>query len=233
MEFSRDLIQGTLVKRYKRFLADVVLKSGEKVTAHCPNTGAMAGLKEPGSEVWLSPATKAKTRKLNYTWELIRVEKGLVGINTLLPNKIVTEAILAGLIPELAGYDHLKNEVKYGESSRIDILLSSHGKPDCYVEIKNVHLVRTPKIAEFPDSVSARATKHQKELSTIVNNGDRAVTFYLCQREDCEIFRLAQDIDPNYAMATANAEKKGVEMLSYDCSLSTSSINLRRRLNIN
>ena len=160
MEFLDPLLRGTLVKRYKRFMADVVLENGDTVTAHCANTGAMLGVQEPGSEVWLSPACNPG-RKLKFTWEMIRIGDGLVGINTAHPNKIVAEAIEAGRIPELDGYDDLRREVKYGKNSRIDILLSGGGKPDCYVEIKNVHLMREPGVAEFPDSVSSRAAKHQ------------------------------------------------------------------------
>jgi len=179
MKFPDPLIRGKLVKRYKRFMADVVLDTGETVTAHCANTGAMTGVKEPGSDVWLSPA-KNPERKLRYTWELINVGANLVGINTSLPNKIVSEAIDGNFIAELSGYEHLRREVKYGKNSRIDILLTSEDRSDCYVEVKNVHLMRKNGVAEFPDGVSTRAAKHQGELAEMVRNGFRAVTIYLC-----------------------------------------------------
>jgi len=231
MEFPDPLIRGRLIKRYKRFMADVVLDSGETVTAHCANTGAMLGVQDPDSEVWLSPA-RNPDRKLKFTWELIRIGDGLVGINTAHPNNIVANAIETGRIPELAGYAALKREVKYGEKSRVDILLSDDDKPDCYVEIKNVHLMRTPGLAEFPDSVSTRAAKHQGELAKMVEQGARAVTVYLCQREDCDSFALAADIDADYAAAAAAARETGVETLCYACTLTPAAITAERRLDI-
>ena len=231
MDFLDPLLRGTLVKRYKRFMADVVLENGDTVTAHCANTGAMLGVQEPGSEVWLSPACNPD-RKLKFTWEMIRIGDGLVGINTAHPNKIVAEAIEAGRIPELDGYDDLRREVKYGKNSRIDILLSGGGKPDCYVEIKNVHLMREPGVAEFPDSVSSRAAKHQGELANMVEQGARAVTVYLCQREDCASFRLAVDIDPDYAKAASDAKSRGVEAVCYACELTPDGITVSRRLEL-
>ncbi len=231
MKFHTPLIRGKLVKRYKRFMADVVLDTGETVTAHCANTGAMTGVKEPGSEVWLSPATNPE-RKLKYTWELIHVGANLVGINTSLPNKIVSEAIGGGCIPELSGYENLRREVKYGKNSRIDILLTSDDKADCYVEIKNVHLMREPGVAEFPDGVSTRAAKHQAELAEMVRNGSRAVTIYLCQRQDCSTFRIAADIDPEYEQAASIARGIGVEAFCYACNLTSHSITVSHRLAI-
>lgn len=231
MDFPDPLLRGRLIKRYKRFMADVVLDSGETVTAHCANTGAMLGVQEADSEVWLSPA-RNPDRKLKFTWELIRIGDGLVGINTAHPNKIVAEAIENGKIPELAGYGSLRREVKYGKNSRIDILLSDDGEPDCYVEIKNVHLMRTPALAEFPDSVSTRAAKHQGELAEMVKQGARAVTMYLCQREDCDNFAIAADIDPDYAAAAAAARSDGVESLCYACTLTPDAIIADRRIEI-
>ncbi len=231
MEFPAPLVRATLVKRYKRFLADVVLETGEEATAHCANTGTMLGVQDPGSEVWLSPA-RNPDRKLKFTWEMIRIGDGLVGINTQHPNRIVAEAIEAGKIAELTGYANLRREVKYGRNSRIDILLEDDDKPDCYVEIKNVHLMREAGLAEFPDAVSARAAKHQGELAEMFGAGARAVTFYLCQREDCDRFRLAGDIDPDYAAAAAEARARGVEALCYGCRLTTDGIAVDRRLDI-
>lgn len=224
MKFHAPLIQGTLVRRYKRFLADVLLEDGREVTAHCANPGAMLGLMEPGSDVWLSPAANPD-RKLKYSWELLRVGEGLVGINTALPNAIVTEAIENGKIPELAGYDSLRREVKYGQNSRIDILLENEGKPPCYVEVKNVHLRRGGP-AEFPDSVTKRGAKHLVELGDMAEAGNRAVMFYLVQREDCDSFKIAADIDPQYDAGLKVAISRGVEILCYRCKLSTEEILL-------
>ena len=229
MDFPDPLLRGTLVKRYKRFMADVMLESGDTVTAHCANTGAMLGVQNPGSEVWLSPA-RNPDRKLKFTWEMIRIGESLVGINTAHPNKIVAEAIEAGKIPELSGYGDLRREVKYGTNSRIDILLSEDSKPDCYVEIKNVHLMRDTGVAEFPDSVSTRAAKHQGELANMVEQGARSVTVYLCQREDCDSFRLAADIDPDYARAVKDAKQRGVEAICYACALTPEAISVSHRL---
>ena len=228
MQFPDPLICGTLIQRYKRFLADVTLEDGTEVTAHCANTGAMTGVAAPGSEVWLSPA-RNPNRKLRYSWELIRVGDGLVGINTAHPNGIVAEAIEAGRVAPLAGYAGLRREAKYGENSRIDILLSDPAKPDCYVEIKNVHLKRGDAAA-FPDAVTKRGTKHLGEMAKRVAAGDRAVMVYLVQREDCVRFEVAADIDPDYAAALAEARAAGVEALCYSCSLTPEAIELDRPL---
>ena len=224
MRFPDPLVQGALIKRYKRFLADIRLASGEVVTAHCANTGAMTGVCEPGSEVWLTPA-RNPNRKLRCSWELIRIGGQLVGINTAHPNAIVAEAIEAGRIPSLAGYHTLKREVRYGENSRIDILLTGGGKPDCYVEVKNVHLKRGGDAA-FPDVVTARGTKHLIEMSRLVEAGLRAVMVYLVQREDCNGFAIAGDIDPAYAHALGTARAVGVEAICYSCTLTTEAIDL-------
>lgn len=226
MRFPAPLIKGTLIKRYKRFLADVALEDGREVTAHCANPGAMTGLKDPGAEVWLSPATNPK-RKLKYTWELLRIGEGLVGINTAHPNAIAEEAIAAGKVPELTGYASLRREVKYGQNSRIDILLEDPARPPCYVEVKNVHLKRNGA-AEFPDSVTKRGAKHLVELGDMVDAGNRAVMFYMVQREDCDGFQIAADIDPDYGAGLKIAIERGVEILCYQCKLSTQDIVLDR-----
>ena len=229
MKFHTPLIKGTLLQRYKRFLADVTLETGETVTAHCANPGAMLGLKEPGSMVWLSPAGNPK-RKLQWDWQLVEADGGLVGINTGHPNRITEEAITDGLVPDLAGYETLRREVKYGKSSRIDIFLESPDKPACYVEVKNVHLLRGDRLAEFPDSVTTRGAKHLEELGDMVEEGHRAVMFYLVQRMDCERFAIAEDIDPAYAEALTRARTRGVEVLCYACTLSTTEIKVDRPL---
>ena len=228
MQFPDPLIRGRLIKRYKRFLSDHEIDGGDVVVAHCANPGAMLGLVEPGSEVWLSPS-RNPARKLKYSWELLRVGDSLVGINTALPNGIVAEAIEAGKIPELAGYASLRREVKYGKNSRIDILLEDEGRPPCYVEIKNVHLKRRGG-AEFPDSVTARGAKHLVEMSDMVAEGKRAVMVYLVQREDCDSFAIAGDLDPTYAETWKAARAAGVEAICYSCRLTITSITLDRAL---
>jgi sugar fermentation stimulation protein A len=229
MKFPAPLIHGRLIKRYKRFLADVILDSGETVTATCPNTGSMIGLAEPGLGVWLSESD-SPSRKYRHTWELVETDADgapcLVGINTNHPNRLVSEAIAAGAIPELSGYASLRREVKYGLASRIDILLEDPAKGLAYVEIKNVHLSRAPGLAEFPDSVTERGVKHLRELTAMVQEGHRAVMLYLIQRAEAEAFDLAPDIDPAYAGAFDAARAAGVEALAYRCHMSPSEIVL-------
>ena len=231
MRFPDPLVCGTLVRRYKRFLADVELESGEVITAHCANPGSMLGLNPPGAEVWLSPS-RNPNRKLKYSWELLRVGAGLVGINTAHPNGLVEEAVGAGRIAELDGYAELKREVKYGANSRIDLLLKGPARPDCYVEVKNVHLMREPGLAEFPDSVTKRGAKHLVELAHMVAAGHRAVMVYLVQRTDCDRFALAGDIDPGYAAGFGRARAAGVEAICYACAISTDRIEVERPLTL-
>ena len=231
MKFPTPLIKGRLIKRYKRFLADIVLDTGEEITAHCANPGAMLGLKDPDSIVWVSEATNPN-RKLKYDFQLIEADGTLVGINTSHPNKLVEEAILDGTITELSGYENLKREVKYGENSRIDILLTDDAKPDCYVEVKNVHLSREKGLIEFPDSVTTRGAKHLGELANMVDQGHRAVMVYLIQREDGESMSFAADLDPNYAQAFEEATKRGVEAIAYECHITTEEITVTKSLPI-
>lgn len=237
MQFPDPLLRGTLIKRYKRFLADVTLDddSGAFITAHCANPGSMLGLNTPGSEVWLSPARNPE-RKLRYTWELLRFDDRLVGINTAHPNKLVEEAINDAKIGELGGYDTVRREVRYGKNSRIDLLLEGDGRPDCYVEVKNVTLKRDPAgakgAAEFPDSVTKRGAKHLLEMSDMVAEGHRAVMVYVVQREDCDHFTLAGDIDPDYADAFAAARTAGVEAVCYTCKISLDGIHIATPLPI-
>jgi sugar fermentation stimulation protein A len=231
MKFVTPLIRGRLIRRYKRFLADVVLDDGREVTATCPNTGSMIGLTAPGSVVWLS-LSDSPTRKYPHTWEMVEADLGagpaIVGINTNHPNRIVSEAIASGTILELSGYATLRREVKYGLSSRIDILLESPSKPLCYVEIKNVHLSRKLGLAEFPDSVTERGVKHLVELSAMVAAGHRAVMLYLIQRADAERFAFAQDIAPRYVAAYEAARSAGVEALAYGCDVKPEGIEIIR-----
>ncbi len=231
MKFPSPLIRAILIRRYKRFLADVEMPGGEILTVHCANPGAMTGLKHPGAEIWLSDSGNPK-RKLRYSWELLRDGEGLVGINTAHPNRIAEEAIRMGIIPELAGYSGLQREVKYGRNSRIDLLLEDAGRGLCYVEVKNVHLMRKNGLAEFPDSVTARGAKHLAEMTEMVAQGRRAVMLYIVQREDCSRFTVAGDIDAAYASALAEAQRRGVEAVCYDCRLSINEIILNRSLPI-
>lgn len=229
MRFAAPLTEGRLVRRYKRFLADVAFGSGDTATVHCANPGAMTGLAEPGMRIFLSRSESA-TRKLPWSWELVEVAGGLVGINTAHPNRLVGEAIAADAIPELAGYDRVRREVRYGSNSRIDFHLSADTRPDAYVEIKNVHLSRADSLAEFPDSVTARGARHLAELSAMAAAGHRAVMIYLIQRADAAEFALARDIDPAYGAAFDRALDAGVEMIAYDCRLSIEEITVGRRV---
>ncbi|MFD2264480.1 DNA/RNA nuclease SfsA [Lacibacterium aquatile] len=228
MIFDTDLVEATLVRRYKRFLADVVLPDGSEVTAHCPNPGAMIGLCAPGSKVYLLPGKG----KLPWSWELVERPEGLIGINTNRPNTLVAEALAADAIPELSGYDVIRREVPYGVNSRIDFLLEGSGRPPAYVEVKNVHLVREPDMAEFPDCVTARGAKHLVELSAMVAAGGRAVMLYVVQLDFCRNFALAGDYDPAYLRAFRAAKDAGVEAYAYDCQVDKKGLRLMRPMRI-
>jgi sugar fermentation stimulation protein A len=231
MRFPSPLVRGTLIQRYKRFLADVRLDDGRLVTATCPNTGSMLGLTAPGSSVWLSESDSA-TRKYRFTWELVEADLGkgpvLVGINTGHPNKLVAEALEAKRIKHLAGYPGLRREVKYGRNSRIDLLLECPRKGLCYVEIKNVHLSRRQGLAEFPDSVTERGVKHLAELSDMVRQGHRAVMVFLIQRGEAKRLAFARDIDPTYGQAFDAARAAGVEAIALKCRMGTDAIVVDR-----
>lgn len=230
MNWPTPLIPARLIRRYKRFLADCELETGEVITAHCPNPGAMTGLNMPGLRVWLEPNNDPR-KKLKYGWRLAELPGGgWAGIDTGVPNRVVGEALHAGMIAELAEYADIKPEVKYGTGSRIDFLLSGPNLPDCYVEVKNVHLRRTGDWAEFPDSVTKRGAKHLDELALRVAVGDRAVMLYLIQRDDCARLRLAGDIDPAYAAAFDQAMAAGVEVLAYGTAISVEQVTLTNRL---
>src|SRR5262245_33030771 len=231
MRFPCPVVRGTLIQRYKRFLADVCLEDGRTVTATCPNTGSMLGLTSPGSTVWLSQSD-SPTRKYRFTWEMVEADLGggptLVGINTGHPNKLVAEALTAARIKHLAGYPGFRREVKYGKNSRIDLLLDCADKGACYVEVKNVHFSRRRGLAEFPDSVTERGAKHLAEMSDMVRQGHRAVMVYLIQRGDAKKLAFARDVDPAYAAAYDKAIGAGVEAMALRCGMSTDEIVVDR-----
>ncbi|MEW6645143.1 MAG: DNA/RNA nuclease SfsA [Pseudomonadota bacterium] len=231
MRFASELVPATLLRRYKRFLADVEFADGTTTTVHVANPGAMTGLQPAGARVWLSKSP-SKTRKLPFSWELVEADFGagaeLVGVNTAHPNTIVGEALAAGAITELAGYASVRREVKYGQNSRVDFLLEDPQRPPCYVEVKNVHLMRRVGLAEFPDSVTARGAKHLDELAALTAAGIRAVMLYVIQMGSATAFTLARDIDPAYGRAFDRARTAGVEALAYTCTLSPEEIVLAR-----
>ncbi|MGO4705842.1 DNA/RNA nuclease SfsA [Microvirga sp. 2MCAF38] len=229
MRFSEPLIEGRLVQRYKRFLADIELASGEWITAHCANPGAMLGLKEPGCRVLLSRASNP-ARKLQYNWELVEVAAGggpdqLIGINTSRPNVLVAEALQEKRLAPFARYDRIRPEVKYGRNSRIDFLLEKDGEPPCYLEVKNCHLMRQPGFAEFPDCIAARSAKHLYELTDMVAAGARAALIYVIQM-NADRFDVARDIDPAYDKAFRHALAAGVESYAYVCRISPDEITI-------
>ncbi len=222
------LLRGTLVKRYKRFLADVLLDDGRQVTAHCPNSGSMAQCSQPGRPVYLSEHDNPK-RKLKFTWELIEMPTSLVGVNTLVPNRLVAAAVKGGLVPELTGYEQVRTEVKVGDRSRLDLMLSSPERRDCYIEIKNCTLVENG-IARFPDARTVRGQKHLDELIKLKQAGARAVIFFVVQRTDAGTFSPADTIDPDYGRILRQVVGQGVEMLAYDTAIDLKGIALNQRL---
>ncbi len=234
MKFSAPLLEGRLVQRYKRFLADIDLDSGERITAHCANPGAMLGLTATGNRVLVSRSTNP-LRKLGFSWEVVEAPFGtatqLVGINTSRPNALVAEALAAGALAPLAGYERVRPEVKYGQNSRVDFLLESAGRPPCYLEVKNCHFMRRPALAEFPDCVAARSAKHLRELTAMVEAGARAVLVYVVQME-AEAFAVARDIDPAYDAAFRNALAAGVESYAYACRVTAEEITIVKEVEI-
>lgn len=230
MTFQTPLVPATLLRRYKRFLADAQLEDGTEITAHCANPGSMLGLKEPGMRIWLEPNDDPK-KKLKYGWRLVEHANGhFTGVDTSVPNRALRAALMAKDVPELAQYDQVRPEVKYGQNSRIDFLLTKGGAPDLYVEVKSVTLSRAPGKAEFPDSVTARGTKHLAELTEVVRKGGDAMMFYLVQRTDADHVTLAGDIDPTYAAVFDDAREAGVQVLAYDCEIAPQRITLGKPL---
>jgi len=229
MRFDPPLMPATLARRYKRFLADVVLDNGDMMTVHVANPGAMTGLDRPFSRIWISDSQNP-LRKLQYSWELVEADFGngaeLVGVNTSNPNGLVADILGTGLIPELRDYASIKREVKYGASSRVDFLLESPNQPPCYLEIKNVHLMRQPGLAEFPDCVTERGARHLDELGDMVARGARAIQLYIIQIPSADRFAVAGDIDKDYAAAFARARRRGVEMLAWRCAITVEGIEI-------
>lgn len=226
MDFAKPLVPATLVKRYKRFLADCRLADGTEVTAHCANPGSMLGLAVPGTRVWLEPNDDPK-KKLAYGWRLVEHGNGhFTGVDTSIPNRMLKAALEAREVPALAGYTEVQAEVKYGERSRVDFLLRAEGQPDAYVEVKSVTLCRRPGVAEFPDAVTARGARHMLELALMKKQGHRSVLFFLVQRTDASEVRLAEDIDPYYAEAFATAYAAGVEVVAHSTNISPKAVSL-------
>jgi sugar fermentation stimulation protein A len=229
MRYSSPLIPGTLARRYKRFLADVVLESGEMTTVHVANPGAMTGLDRPFSRVWLSGSDNP-LRKLPLTWELVETDLGsgieFVGVNTQQPNTLVAEALKEGLIPELRHYTSVRQEVKYGAKSRVDFLLESPSRRPCCLEVKNVHLMRKPRVAEFPDCVTDRGAKHMEELAAAIGSGARAVVLFVIQIASADRFAVARDIDPAFTAAFDVARGQGVQMLAWRCNVNLNGIEI-------
>ena len=225
-----ELFKGILIRRYKRFMADIKLEDGQLITAHCPNSGSMKQCSTPGRTVYVSESLNPN-RKLRYTWELIDMPTSLVGVNTMIPNLLVSAAIKSSLIPQLSGYDSLRTEVKYNDNSRIDILLEhkNNDNRQCFVEIKNCSMAED-KVAMFPDAATSRGIKHMKALAEQVHKGYRAVVFFLVQRMDSQIFRPADHIDPFYGDALRYAIKSGVEIIVYDVKITFKDIRLSVQL---
>ena len=230
MRFQTPLVPAVLLRRYKRFLADVHLMDGQEAVAHCANPGSMLGLAEPGTRIWLEPNDDPK-KKLRYGWKLVELPGAFVGVDTGLPNRLLRGALEAGAVPGLDGYATVRPEQKYGTGSRIDFLLEAPSLPAAYVEVKSVTLSRQPGMAEFPDSVTARGAKHLAELAQVARGGARAVMLFLVQRTDCRAMTLAGDIDPGYARAFAAARADGVEVLVFGCDITADGVRLGGSLN--
>ncbi len=229
MKFKDRLLQGTLIKRYKRFFVDIKLKD-KIITAHCPNTGSMLGLMSQGNKIWLSKSNNPK-RKLKYTLEIIKVDDELVGVNTLLTNRLVYEALSLKKIKSLVKYNNIKTEVKFSSNTRFDFLISNSNEK-CLLEVKNVTLKRNNKIAEFPDAITDHGTKHLFELISAKEKGVDCCILYLIQRQDCKTFSIAEDIDANYKMAFDKAIKTGVKILCYDCKINNEEVKINNLIKL-
>ena len=229
MKFNETLIAGKFIKRYKRFFVDVKI-GNEKVVAHCPNTGSMMGLLKKGNNVWISKSNNPK-RKLKYTLQIIEDQKSKVGINTHLTNKIVFEALDKRAIKNFENLDKIQSEVKFGKNTRFDFLITEKYKKT-FIEVKNVTLCREKKIAEFPDAITSRGSKHIQELLEANKKGYKIYLFFVIQRNDCNKFKLAKDIDPEYCELLLKAVKKNLKILCYDCKFSPKGIELNREIQL-
>jgi len=229
MKFKHRLLQGTLIKRYKRFFANISYKNKTLVT-HCPNTGSMMGLLDEGNKVWFSQSNNPK-RKLKYTLEIIEVKKKLIGINTLITNKIVHEALNENKIKHLEKFNKIKPEAKFSDNTRFDFMLKNE-KNKCFLEVKSVTLLRNKNVAEFPDAITSRGTKHLNELVFAIKKGFSSFILYLIQMESCESFKIASDIDPMYKKAFDNAKKSGVKVLCYDCKISPEEVKINKQIDL-
>ena len=229
MNFQKTLISGEFIKRYKRFFVDVKI-GNNTVTAHCPNTGSMLGLLNKGNKVWLSKSDNPK-RKLKYTLQIIEDKKSKIGINTHITNKIVLDALNKGLIKNFSNLKEIKQEVKFGENTRFDFLVTNENKKT-FIEVKNVTLCREKKIAEFPDAITSRGSKHIQELLEANKKGYKIYLFFVIQRNDCNKFKLAKDIDPEYCELLLKAVKKNLKVLCYDCKFSSKGIKLNREIQL-
>lgn len=230
MRFQTPLVPARLIRRYKRFLADCRLQDGREIVAHCANPGSMMGLAAPETKIWLEPNDDPK-KKLKFGWRLVDHEDGhFTGVDTSVPNRALRAALQDRTVAPLAGYGSVRAEVGYGEASRIDFLLSEPGLPDAYVEVKSVTLCRRPGLAEFPDSVTKRGTRHLGELAAMAGAGHRAVLLYLVQRTDCGRVQVAADLDPAYAAAMQAAMGAGVEIICLGCAISPEAIEIAQPL---
>ena len=228
MEFDTPLTEARLISRYKRFLADIELPGGRVITAHCPNPGSMRTCAPDDARVWVWRSDNPR-RKLQYTWELVEADGGMVVVNTARGNQVVAEALANQLIPELAGYDEVRREVAYGQRSRVDFLLT-RGEELCYVEVKSVTLNAGGNVSAFPDSVTTRGTRHLQELMAMVDEGHRAVLLFCVGRDPTERVRPADEIDPTYGRTLRSAQAKGVEILAYKCAVTPRAITLGTRV---
>ena len=229
MKFKDRLLQGTLIKRYKRFFVDISYNN-KTITAHCPNSGSMMGLLDKGNKVWFSKSKNPK-RKLKYTLEIIKIKENLVGINTLLTNKLVLEALNLKKIKSLIQFNNIKTEASFSNNTRFDFLISN-SKEKCFLEVKNVTLVRNKKIAEFPDAITSRGTKHLIQLINAKKKGFQSYILYLIQRQDCSSFKIADDIDRKYKITFDTARKNGVKILCYDCKINDEEIKLNNQIEL-
>ena len=233
MQFQTPLMPATLIRRYKRFLADIVLEDGTQTTAHCANPGAMTGLATPGARIWVDRNDDPK-RKLRYSWKLVELDGGhMACVDTAMANRVVEEALRMGRVPGLPPGAEIRREVRYGAGSRVDFLLSGAGGANIWVEVKSVTLSRQPGVAEFPDAVTKRGARHLEELANMAGQGDRAVMLYLVQRTDCTQVSVAADIDPAYARACRQATTQGVEIMGVSCDISVHGLQMGESVAIN